>query len=162
MNCASFPVSAWAWSFLRFIGRFIRPRQISQQTGSCQIPKEICTFYLAPNFGCQQFQLFKQKGTLRCRQNCKLCTLGNAWEKTIDRESKPKGDTFHSDHPVSENTQAFSVDLAAITELPVSHCSLSHCVMRFPHSKPSQGENFLLEGFSKFTWERCRLGTFPV
>lgn len=54
------------------------------------------------------------------------------------------------------------MDLDAITVPTILHCSLSHRIIRFPHSKPSEGENTLPEGFAKFTRKRIMHGTFPI
>ena len=52
--------------------------------------------------------------------------------------------------------------LDAITAPTISHCSLSHRIIKFPHSMPSKGENTLPGDFGKFTRERRMLGTFPI
>lgn len=41
------------------------------------------------------------------------------------------------------------MDLDAISAPTISHCSLSHRIIKFPHSKPSEGENTLPRVFCR-------------
>lgn len=66
-----------------------------------------------------------------------------------------QGNTFQSNtSSLIQHMQEISMDLNVITVPTISHCSLSHSIIKFPHSEPSWGENTLPEGLAKFTGEK--------